>query len=150
MYVHRNMFLWGPPHISIVFLLLISFSQIITLGAVWKTLSGIIEFNNLKPNSIYVAMSLLFILLSGRAYYYTSIIQNAPSLFILISFSEIMVLWAVWKMSEIESNKAKTSIVKTGIARGMDWQWTLIGFSFLLLLLISLLLGPLGGPGADL
>ena len=132
--------LWHPDVLTDpVGFLFISFAQIIMLGAGWKTLSGIIEFNNLKPRTIYVAMILLFILLSGRAYLYMPMIFH-PGAFLFISFAEIIMLWAVWKVEKNvagirESNKTKTSIFKTGIARGVDWQWVLIGFSFLLLLL---------------
>ncbi|MFX1416208.1 MAG: hypothetical protein ACFFC0_05315 [Promethearchaeota archaeon] len=123
-------------HDSVTFLL-ISFAQIITLGAVWKMLSGIIEFDNLRPRTIFVAMSLIIILISGRLYLYSPIISFHPEHSLVIIFTEIMVLGIAWKMlSEIrEYNKTKPSIAETGIARGVDWQWVLIGFSFLLLLL---------------
>ena len=130
--------LWTPgDEFDPVALLLFSFAQIITLGAMWKTLSGIIEFYNLKPNSIYVAMILLFILLSVRTYIYHPMISFNAQGFLAIHLSEILMLGLVWKMlSEIrEFNKTKTSIVKTGIARRVDWQWVLIGVSFLLFFL---------------
>ena len=128
--------------------LFISFAQIIMLGAVWKTLSGIIEFNNLKPRTIYVAMILLFILLSGRAYYYMSIIFFYYVNFLVISLFEIIMLavGSIYLSAVRQLNKTKTSFVKPGIARVVDWQWVLIGFSYLLLLLVVVLYGPWMGP----
>ena len=90
---------------------IIIFVGIIILGVVWKMLSGIIEFYNLKPRTIYVAMILILILLSGRAYYYMPIIIFEPAALLMIICVEIIILGAVWKMlSDIrEFNKIKTS-----------------------------------------
>ena len=118
---------WWAPELRFgpVALLLISFAQIITLSAVWKMLSGIIETYNLKPNSIYVAMILLFFLLSGRAYYYMAIMVSNCGNFLVIMLLEIIMLavGSIYLSGVRQPNKTKTERWAIPQQRLSDGKW---------------------------